>query len=116
MAEQQISPIDLVVVNLYPFEETAANQESKFDEVIENIDIGGPSMIRSAAKNFRDVGVVVDPADYAWVLEELRQKVSPSLSSPDSGWPEGFQSHSRLRCCHRLSLYRTPVPARTSAR
>ncbi len=73
MAEQQISPIDLVVVNLYPFEETAAKPGIEFDEVIENIDIGGPSMIRSAAKNFRDVGVVVDPADYDWVLEELKQ-------------------------------------------
>src|SRR6266850_5932433 len=62
MAEQQINPIDLVVVNLYPFEETAAKPGIEFDEVIENIDIGGPSMIRSAAKNFRDVGVLVDPA------------------------------------------------------
>ena len=61
MAEQQISAIDLVVVNLYPFEETAAKPGIEFDEVIENVDIGGPSMIRSAAKNFRDVGVVVDP-------------------------------------------------------
>jgi phosphoribosylaminoimidazolecarboxamide formyltransferase/IMP cyclohydrolase len=79
MLEQQISPIDLVVVNLYPFEETAAKSGIAFEEVIENIDIGGPSMIRSAAKNFQDVGVVVDPADYDWVLEELKQKAS-SLS------------------------------------
>jgi phosphoribosylaminoimidazolecarboxamide formyltransferase / IMP cyclohydrolase len=73
MAEQQINPIDLVVVNLYPFEETAAKPGIDFEEVIENIDIGGPSMIRSAAKNFQEVGVVVDPADYLWVLEELKQ-------------------------------------------
>ena len=79
MLEQQISPIDLVVVNLYPFEETAAKSGIAFEEVIENIDIGGPSMIRSAAKNFRDVGVVVDPGDYEWVLEELKQNAS-SLS------------------------------------
>lgn len=76
MAEQQIDPIDLVVVNLYPFEETAAKPGIEFDEVIENIDIGGPSMIRSAAKNFRDVGVVVDPADYNWVWDELKQNPS----------------------------------------
>lgn len=76
MAQQGISPIDLVVVNLYPFEETAAKPGIDFDEVIENIDIGGPSMIRSAAKNFHDVAVIVDPADYGWVLQELRQ--SPS--------------------------------------
>ncbi|MSO21869.1 MAG: bifunctional phosphoribosylaminoimidazolecarboxamide formyltransferase/IMP cyclohydrolase [Acidobacteria bacterium] len=82
MAEQQINPIDLVVVNLYPFEETAAKLGIEFGEVIENIDIGGPSMIRSAAKNFRDVGVVVDPADYDWVLDELKQ--SPSGLSLES--------------------------------
>ncbi|MCI0419936.1 MAG: bifunctional phosphoribosylaminoimidazolecarboxamide formyltransferase/IMP cyclohydrolase [Acidobacteria bacterium] len=76
MAEQDIAPIDLVVVNLYPFEETAARPGIEFEEVIENIDIGGPSMIRSAAKNFRDVGVIVDPADYGWVLEELKQSHS----------------------------------------
>src|SRR5262245_55078832 len=73
MADQQIDAIDLVVVNLYPFEEAAAKPGLEFDEVIENIDIGGPSMIRSAAKNFRDVVVVVSPDDYHWVLEELKQ-------------------------------------------
>ena len=89
MAEQQISPIDLVVVNLYPFEETAAKPGIEFDEVIENIDIGGPSMIRSAAKNFRDVGVVVDPADYHWVLEELKQN------------PAGLSLESRFRLARK---------------
>src|SRR5262245_4517256 len=82
MAEHQISPIDLVVVNLYPFEETAATEGVEFGTVIENIDIGGPSMIRSAAKNFRDVGVVVDPSDYRWVLAELKD--SPSGLSLES--------------------------------
>jgi len=71
--EHQIEFIDLVAVNLYPFEKTAAKPGVKFEELIENIDIGGPSMIRSAAKNFEDVTVVVDPADYAAVLEEARQ-------------------------------------------
>ena len=73
MREHGIEPIDLVAVNLYPFEQTAAKPGVPFDEIIENIDIGGPSMIRSAAKNFADVAVVVDPADYAWVLREMHQ-------------------------------------------
>ncbi len=65
--------IDLVCVNLYPFEKTAAKPGVKFEEIIENIDIGGPSMIRSAAKNFEDVTVVVDATDYAVVLEEIQK-------------------------------------------
>ena len=70
--EQGIGMIDLVAVNLYPFEKTAAQEGVRFEELIENIDIGGPSMIRSAAKNFEDVTVVVDACDYGAVLEELR--------------------------------------------
>ena len=75
-----IVPIDLVVVNLYPFRETVA-RGAPFEEVIENIDIGGPAMIRSAAKNHERVAVVVDPADYERVLAELEQqgKVSKGL-------------------------------------
>ena len=73
MSEHGIEPIDLVAVNLYPFEQTAAKPGVKFEELIENIDIGGPSMIRSAAKNFGDVAVVVDPSDYPSVLQELRE-------------------------------------------
>jgi phosphoribosylaminoimidazolecarboxamide formyltransferase / IMP cyclohydrolase len=65
-------PIDLVVVNLYPFEATIAKPDVTLAEAIENIDIGGPSMIRSAAKNYESVTVVVDPADYEAVLEEIR--------------------------------------------
>jgi phosphoribosylaminoimidazolecarboxamide formyltransferase/IMP cyclohydrolase len=71
--EHGIEYIDLVVVNLYPFEKTAAKPGVTLEELIENIDIGGPSMLRSAAKNFEDVTVVVDPADYRAVLEELRK-------------------------------------------
>jgi phosphoribosylaminoimidazolecarboxamide formyltransferase / IMP cyclohydrolase len=75
-----IDPIDFVVVNLYPFRETVARGAS-FDEVIENIDIGGPAMIRSAAKNHERVTVLVDPADYTRVLQELesRREVSAEL-------------------------------------
>src|ERR1700733_2273310 len=71
VAEHGIAPIDMVVVNLYAFEKTAAKPGVKFEELIENIDIGGPSMIRSAAKNFRDVAVVTSPADYAAIAEEM---------------------------------------------
>src|SRR4051812_10155533 len=66
-------PIDLVVVNLYPFEETIAKPNVTLAEAIENIDIGGPSMIRSAAKNYESVTVMVDPADYDLVLENMRE-------------------------------------------
>jgi phosphoribosylaminoimidazolecarboxamide formyltransferase / IMP cyclohydrolase len=71
LAEHDIAAIDLVAVNLYPFEETAARPGTAPEEVIEQIDIGGPSMLRSAAKNFASVFVVVDPADYARVLAAL---------------------------------------------
>ena len=72
-AENQIEPIDLVVVNLYPFESTIARPDVTTEAAIEQIDIGGPSMLRSAAKNYRFVTVVTDPSDYAKVLEELEQ-------------------------------------------
>ena len=72
VAEHGIEPIDMVVVNLYAFEKTAAKPGVAVDELIENIDIGGPSMIRSAAKNFQDVAVVTTPADYPAIVEELR--------------------------------------------
>jgi len=68
-----IPQIDLVVVNLYPFQATVADPDCRFEDAIENIDIGGPSMLRAAAKNHAGVAVVVDPADYAGVLDELRQ-------------------------------------------
>jgi phosphoribosylaminoimidazolecarboxamide formyltransferase / IMP cyclohydrolase len=71
VAEHGIEPIDMVVVNLYAFEKTAAKPGVPFEELIENIDIGGPSMIRSAAKNFQDVAVVTSPGDYAPIAEEM---------------------------------------------
>ena len=71
--EQGIELIDLVAIDLYPFERIAAKEGVSLEELIENIDIGGPSMIRSAAKNFGDVTVVVDRADYAGVLEEAQK-------------------------------------------
>ncbi len=80
MAEQGIAPIDVVVVNLYPFEATISTPGCTVDEAIENIDIGGPAMLRSAAKNHADVTVVVDPADYGPVLDALRGgEASPAM-------------------------------------
>ena len=79
MAEHEIDAIDLVVVNLYPFEAATARPDCTADEAIENIDIGGPAMLRSAAKNHADVWVVVDPADYAIALEGLAAEHSTTL-------------------------------------
>lgn len=79
MARHGISAIDLVVVNLYPFEQTIAKPDCELAEAIENIDIGGPALIRAAAKNHESVGVVVDPNDYPEVLAELRAQAG-SLS------------------------------------
>jgi phosphoribosylaminoimidazolecarboxamide formyltransferase / IMP cyclohydrolase len=73
LEEHQIKPIDLVVVNLYPFQQTIAKSDVTFAEAIENIDIGGPTMLRAAAKNHQYVTVVVDPADYETVLQELKE-------------------------------------------
>ncbi len=72
MNQHGIGPIDVVVVNLYPFESTIAKPDCQFEDAIENIDIGGPSMLRSAAKNHEDVLVLVDPADYVRVLDAVR--------------------------------------------
>ena len=85
MAANAIEPIELVAVNLYPFQATVAKAGTAFDEAIENIDIGGPSMLRSAAKNHERVAVVVDPDDYAAVIAELR-----------AGGPNGVTAVRRL--------------------
>src|SRR5437879_2791558 len=84
VAEHGIPPIDMVVVNLYAFEKTAAKAGVAFDELIENIDIGGPSMIRSAAKNFHDVAIVTSPADYNDIAEELNN--SQGQLSAETRW------------------------------
>ena len=88
MEENNILPIDLVIVNLYPFLETISKKDVSQEEIIENIDIGGPSMIRSAAKNNKFVGVVVNPEDYPLILEEMKinegalsQKMRSSLAT-----------------------------------
>jgi phosphoribosylaminoimidazolecarboxamide formyltransferase/IMP cyclohydrolase len=79
LASHGITPIDVVAVNLYPFEQTSRKAGVSLDELIEDIDIGGPSMVRAAAKNFRDVLVVVHPEDYPRILDELRRTSGPTL-------------------------------------
>ena len=72
LAKYKITPIDLVVVNLYPFVQTVSKAGVTIQEALENIDIGGPTMIRASAKNFPSVIVVVDPADYGMILDKLK--------------------------------------------
>jgi phosphoribosylaminoimidazolecarboxamide formyltransferase / IMP cyclohydrolase len=84
VAEHGIPCIDMVVVNLYAFEQTAAKSGVNFEELIENIDIGGPSMIRSAAKNFEHVAVVTSPTDYVGIAEEMKK--SGGQLSPATRW------------------------------
>jgi phosphoribosylaminoimidazolecarboxamide formyltransferase/IMP cyclohydrolase len=123
-ADNGIQPIDLVVVNLYPFEQTVAKPDVTLEEAIENIDIGGPSMLRSAAKNYRSVTVVVDPADYSDVLENIRAndgattlklrerlaiKVFVTTSSYDSAIANFFNKEQETTCSFSTTL---PIAAR----
>ncbi len=78
-ASHGIKPIDIIAVNLYAFAKTVANPNCTLADAIENIDIGGPTMLRAAAKNFHDVTVIVDPTDYAVVLEELQAQGNTTL-------------------------------------
>ena len=87
--ELGIEPIDLVAINLYPFKQTIQKPGVTREEAIENIDIGGPTMIRAAAKNWQDVAVMVDPADYAGVLDEIRQNGEVCLET-------------KLRLCYKV--------------
>ena len=81
MKEHGLQAIDLVAVNLYAFEKTVANPACTLGEAIENIDIGGPTMLRSSAKNFQDVTVIVDPADYPQVLAEIKATGNTTLKT-----------------------------------
>ncbi len=122
--ENGIEPIDLVVVNLYPFEATVAKEGVTLEEAIEQIDIGGPSMLRSAAKNYRSVTVVVDPADYADVLQSLEDndgettiklrerlaiKVFVTTSKYDGAIANFLNKEQETTCSFSVSL---PVAAR----
>ena len=99
IAAHDIAPIDMVVVNLYRFEEVAAKAGAHLEELIENIDIGGPTMLRAAAKNYQDVAVVVSPGDYAALIEEMR--ASGGSLSPETRWAareESIPHDGGLRC------------------
>jgi phosphoribosylaminoimidazolecarboxamide formyltransferase/IMP cyclohydrolase len=106
LAEHQIPPLDMVVVNLYAFEKVAARADAALEDLIENIDIGGPTMIRSAAKNYQDVAVVTSPQDYPAILAELRAN-NGSLSR---------ETHWRLaqQAFHTTAAYDRAISARLS--
>lgn len=80
-AEHGLKNIDLIAVNLYAFEKTVANPDCSLADAIENIDIGGPTMLRAAAKNFHDVTVVVDPADYPQIVKEIKETGNTTLKT-----------------------------------
>lgn len=80
-AEHGLQPIDLIAVNLYAFEKTIADPNCSLADAIENIDIGGPTMLRAAAKNFHDVTVIVDPADYPQVIQEIKAQGNTTLKT-----------------------------------
>lgn len=101
MAENGINPIDLVVVNLYPFEQTIENPDCDLETAIENIDIGGPTMIRAAAKNHADVTVIVDPDDYQSILAELKSN-STSIS-------QQTRFNLALKCFEHTACYDTAI-------
>ena len=94
LAEHAIPPIDLVVVNLYPFRETIAKAGCTLAEAIENIDIGGPTLVRAAAKNYAGVGVVVDPGDYAALLHELKTHAGTLTAATRFGLAQKAFSHT----------------------
>jgi phosphoribosylaminoimidazolecarboxamide formyltransferase/IMP cyclohydrolase len=115
LALHGIEPIDLVVVNLYPFEETAARPGADFDEVVESIDIGGPALIRAAAKNHGAVAVLVEPGQYGPVLEELRRSGGElSAESRRRLAQEAFRRTAQYDAAI-AAWFRTPAPPRVPA-
>jgi len=110
MKQHGITPIDLVAVNLYPFRETVAKPETTFAQAIEQIDIGGPSMLRSAAKNHQSVIVVVDPDDYPTIISglkggslntDLRRSLATKVFAHTAAYDAailGYLSRSERRC------------------
>ena len=97
MREHGIGPIDLLVVNLYPFEATVSRPGCTREDAIENIDVGGPAMLRAAAKNHDFVAVVVDPADYERVLAELEHVGQRRHRHAPLSRPQGLRAHRHLR-------------------
>ena len=99
LKENGIETIELVCVNLYPFRQTIAKEGVTLEDAIENIDIGGPSMVRSAAKNWRDVSIVCDPADYDTVLAEIREKGNTTLETRLKLSAKAYTHTAEYDCC-----------------
>jgi phosphoribosylaminoimidazolecarboxamide formyltransferase/IMP cyclohydrolase len=117
LLEHAIEPIDIVVVNLYAFEKVAARPDARLEDLMENIDIGGPTMIRSAAKNWTDVAIVTSAADYSPIIEELKSK---GEVSPATKWRLACQAFRRTAdydraISNRLALVPGKAEAETSA-
>ena len=88
--DKGIEPIDMVVINLYPFKQTVLKEGVEFEDIVENIDIGGPSMIRAAAKNYQSVAVVTDPSQYPEIIDQLKNKGELSLELHEKLMAEAF--------------------------
>ena len=101
MRALHIEPIDLLVVNLYAFEKTVAKPGCTLEEAIENIDIGGPALLRAAAKNYPEVTVLTDPSDYPQVLQELKTNGRTSPATRFYLAKEGLRSNPSLRWGHQ---------------
>ncbi len=125
VAQHGISPIDLVVVNLYPFEQTVAKPDVSLHDAIENIDIGGPSMLRSAAKNHESVTVVVDPADYAAVADqvqatgnttlELRRRLAAAVFARTAAYDAAIAAHLETAFRPAAAIAEPPAVLRIQA-
>ncbi|MDF1782058.1 MAG: bifunctional phosphoribosylaminoimidazolecarboxamide formyltransferase/IMP cyclohydrolase [Alcanivoracaceae bacterium] len=101
MADNDISRIDIVVVNLYPFQQTVANPDCSLEDAIENIDIGGPTMVRAAAKNHAHVGIVTNPSDYPRVIEEL--------AANDGALTENFRFDLAIKAFEHTAAYDSAI-------
>ncbi len=108
MAKAGIPPIDLVVVNLYPFSQTVAKQGCSLEDAIENIDIGGPTMVRAAAKNYRHVAVLTDPADYGRIVEEMKEQSGALSDATRFDLAKKAFSHTAAYDC-AISNYLTSI-------
>lgn len=106
MNQHDIKPIDMVVVNLYPFAQTVARPDCSLEDAVENIDIGGPTMVRSAAKNHKDVAIVVKSSDYAAIITEMDNNDGRCAMPPASIRHQGLRAHRRLRQHDRQLLRR----------
>ena len=105
-----IVPIDIVVINLYPFRETIAKPGVTLEDAVENIDIGGPAMVRSSAKNHRYVSILVDPVDYAGVLDELRADKATTQTTRNRLMVKAYQhtaDYDAAIAAHFATVYQT---------